>query len=471
MTSSSHHDLEKQLEDLLDRFPGFLQHASGSVPLSDLIRLDDLFLKLKLWKHDIKASKGTLGLVPAGSCLMIISEIEISDLLQQIDRLEETFNDHKDVATSGLPKPLEGDLDTLEESVNALVSHVEPFTRLLDPQGIQATSSRRIIGTRILNMNLLDLISNELVMSEFDNRLFLPKSAFARILSPENIKNALPGANSNLIDFVINKSPKVFATVLQASRKYGKELVAIMGPFLQNNLDDHELYKEDTVACRYGVGDRCSHAVAFNLLHDKSLWSRASVQAFYADRWMFHVPVFSNANLKPDAAPDDYGTNFYVTKDGGSEVNGVASKLMSQIAASDPEFENGRKTALSDLLHLVRTRLLVVENKENKTRPRASASDLEEELRFMVDKGMKDPSYLFSGKSRQGANLPIVVDDWKFIVDNEFALDAFREVNTVLPSTITESLCDICGDLNLADPSFRLEGNTTGFSEQRKDQY
>ena len=87
-------DAGQQLDGLLREFPGFLELANEK-EVSDiqLIRLDDLYLRLKLWKHDINASGNNFprGQAQSGHLLTFTTRMLV-DLSQQIRELSDILN-------------------------------------------------------------------------------------------------------------------------------------------------------------------------------------------------------------------------------------------------------------------------------------------------------------------------------------------------------------------------------------------
>lgn len=116
------------------------------------------------------------------------------------------------------------------------------------------------------------------------------------------------------------------------------------------------------------------------------------------------------------------GTNFYkLANDGNFDVNNVVKDWMQAIQEDDPEFINGKKSALSDLLNLVKMKLLVVrtddkdnigesgsgsESGESSTGCRATAPQLKKELEKILSQGKKSQIYLFTGASREDVVSP-----------------------------------------------------------------
>ncbi|KAL0261310.1 hypothetical protein SLS55_005007 [Diplodia seriata] len=132
----------------------------------------------------------------------------------------------------------------------------------------------------------------------------------------------------------------------------------------------------------------------------------------------FHDQTLDTSRIEDGMHQDLIGTNFYLVKQDRVEVNDIAAYWMTEIQKTDPEFNNGQKTALSDLLNLVKTKLLVIEsdgngnedeamsNDEIKTHRRATASELEKELLEMKTKGELDRGYLFTGRNRDNVVAP-----------------------------------------------------------------
>lgn len=150
---------------------------------------------------------------------------------------------------------------------------------------------------------LLNQITQNFVMSKLDNKRFLPAKCFSSIFSKRNVRAVLPGASQNLRWFVSHTAIRAFATVIKASRKSMKELVAIMELFRETGLDDTRLADGYEPECAFAGDIQCVHDDSFNALHHPELWDMAAVQDFFDYRWSFLAPVFSASELGHDLAP------------------------------------------------------------------------------------------------------------------------------------------------------------------------
>jgi len=97
------------------------------------------------------------------------------------------------------------------------------------------------------------------------------------------------------------------------------------------------------------------------------------------------------------AAPQ--GTPFWTRKGrSGAKVSEIATMWMRHILEEDPECSGGKRTAMCDLLMLIKDKMLVVKLPENTDQPekgdRINAEMLKSELQRFLDEGKQNESYL-----------------------------------------------------------------------------
>ncbi|KAI0016100.1 HET-domain-containing protein [Xylariomycetidae sp. FL0641] len=160
--------------------------------------------------------------------------------------------------------------------------------------------------------------------------------------------------------------------------------------------------------------------------------------------------------------------------EGGQEyrVHDVVQKWMDYMQQNDPECKAG--SAIGDLLHLVRTRLLVIAEPPNNSgslerrfssgldlsspgveedrRPcRATAKECLDALEKIKSR-LDAAGYAATGRPRDHADYALPpLDGWGFPVDNAFAEKVYAELDhdALLPSSPKEaSLCDQCRSLD-----------------------
>lgn len=135
----------------------------------------------------------------------------------------------------------------------------------------------------------------------------------------------------------------------------------------------------------------------------------------------FHKQAEDTGLVEGSGERDFFATAFYKFRNGNFEVNDVVEHWITMVQRHDPEFKDGKRTALSDLLQFVKKRLLIVDNGEDhmnsedglsqkggdgSPRFRASASDLKKELANMVERGRANEHYLFTGTDRKNVSVP-----------------------------------------------------------------
>ncbi|OJD38714.1 serine threonine protein kinase [Diplodia corticola] len=179
--------------------------------------------------------------------------------------------------------------------------------------------------------SLLDQITENLEMSEFDKKRFLPLDCLARIVCRQNIQPALPGAEEELLNFITQDAAKVFATVLRATKKSGNKLVAIMRKFHTNNFHDDLLPHGNDPQCTYAGKSKCNHHKVFDALHDKIHWDVTSVQDFFDMRWIFLAPEFKESTFRHDLAPNSILPFVRVEEDAAKNLVGGFSRVQKAV--------------------------------------------------------------------------------------------------------------------------------------------
>jgi hypothetical protein len=164
---------------------------------------------------------------------------------------------------------------------------------------------------------LRGLLSEHMVMNPFEHKDFLPESSLTQLITKDRIRSCMPDAQEDLIGFVSDHAPRLFA-ILVYIQESGKDLNSAMKRFKAYALTDTHLpvpkvyEKEECSYNRSSAGGQqqsratgvaqCSHDRALNAFHHKQ-WKHDKIRHFYNDQWMFLSPVFTKEkfehNLKP----------------------------------------------------------------------------------------------------------------------------------------------------------------------------
>lgn len=150
---------------------------------------------------------------------------------------------------------------------------------------------------------LVDQIYDKYETSRFDpeEKHFLPEGCLDELLTlevvikelldkddlrPEELR--LPEKKKDVVDFILSKAPKVFATAVVSGLR-GKLLAVAMVKF-------HSI----------GFHDECLPVTEHDSKHLKmfqDLWSNMTIRYFRQEQWRFLAPVFSRTNCKLDLKP------------------------------------------------------------------------------------------------------------------------------------------------------------------------
>jgi len=170
-----------------------------------------------------------------------------------------------------------------------------------------------------------------MVFNGHQQKYFLPKAAFTRLITKECIQKHLRKASSELMEFVCENATKVFAIVVYIGIP-GHELHSTMKSFQEHGLDDEmlpiknmkcnaedksdgeeesddEKSSDDEEICdeveKYKGEEKvtCSHDRALNVFHRRP-WGGARFQHFYEAQWKFLSPVFTKDNFIYSLEPE-----------------------------------------------------------------------------------------------------------------------------------------------------------------------
>ena len=171
---------------------------------------------------------------------------------------------------------------------------------------------------------LANRLAKCMVFNGHQQKYFLPKAAFARLITEKCIQKCLRGASSELIEFVRENATKIFAIVVYIGIS-GPELHITMRSFQEHGLND-EMLPVKNMRCnaeeksddeeesddekssddeeinvgveKYkGEGEvTCSHHRALSVFH-RLPWGGARFQHFYEAQWKFLSPVFTKDNF------------------------------------------------------------------------------------------------------------------------------------------------------------------------------
>ncbi|KAF2670438.1 HET-domain-containing protein [Microthyrium microscopicum] len=105
------------------------------------------------------------------------------------------------------------------------------------------------------------------------------------------------------------------------------------------------------------------------------------------------------------------GTPFWTRRGrAGAKVSEIATMWMGHILELDPECSGGKRTAISELLTLIKDKMLVVKLPTNTDQPakgdRINAQMLEAELQRILERGEQDETYLWTKADRANVRLP-----------------------------------------------------------------
>lgn len=157
-------------------------------------------------------------------------------------------------------------------------------------------------------INFREMIASFLVESSLDDKRFLPESSISQLITVARVKELLPSASVDLVQFVCGRARRVFLTVLWSYDSFGSELVSLTESLRQHGMNDNILPIEDITIggkCKvWGIGTssndsqheqgkepECTHDVTLNVFHS-SFWHPRNFSLFQDNQWMFSSPVF-----------------------------------------------------------------------------------------------------------------------------------------------------------------------------------
>ncbi|ETI20037.1 hypothetical protein G647_09052 [Cladophialophora carrionii CBS 160.54] len=164
---------------------------------------------------------------------------------------------------------------------------------------------------------LRGLLSEHMVMNPLDHKDFLPESSFKQLINRDRIRICMPGVKEDLIEFVSDHAPRLFAIVVYI-QEFGKELSSAMTRFRKHGLTDGHLpipNINEKGVCSYNRSSpgreqhsrltavtQCSHSRALDALHHKQ-WKHDKIRQLYSDQWMFLSPVFTKEKFEHNLDP------------------------------------------------------------------------------------------------------------------------------------------------------------------------
>jgi hypothetical protein len=123
--------------------------------------------------------------------------------------------------------------------------------------------ARTTMTLRSFYDNLRDQVEKKMDDEEIGldvKKTYLPNSKRAAFVTPDNIRQAMPGASSELIEFIVSKSPKTFLATLFAIHDSERGHIAMQSFMYHNFTDDECLPVEKLTAKDHDSGnDRCNH--------------------------------------------------------------------------------------------------------------------------------------------------------------------------------------------------------------------
>ena len=196
--------------------------------------------------------------------------------------------------------------------------------------------------------NLRNRIAELLVTSDWDNKDFLPESHLSSLMTKEEITMEMPGATTELVDFVHNKARKVFATILLLNVK--EEIVPIMASFHRHKFNDTclpigKMFEDKTCkvkdlwdcseSCENGRKAHCAHPPFLDVFHHPP-WEAYDVKLFYTTQWTFLAPVFEISKMEPDICLDrDHILPFTFVDDGRDGLEGQFGSVVKARLRAD----------------------------------------------------------------------------------------------------------------------------------------
>ncbi|KAH7095139.1 heterokaryon incompatibility protein-domain-containing protein [Paraphoma chrysanthemicola] len=219
------------------------------------------------------------------------------------------------------------------------------------------------------------------------------------------------------------------------------------------------------------------------------IWSMGCI-TFEFIIWLLH----GNDALKEfyshaETSSSQLGFQYYVMKQTGTGphpvLNPIVTSWMDHLEAHDPELQTGSKSALKDLLQIVREQLLIVDLPPTRgsaladggggrgfipsfvggtTKYRATAAEFRKSLDSIKKKEF-EKKYIYTGQDRSERtiradySLP-PLESWEFEVDHGFAAKAITRMGVQIPSDSTlapNKLCNRCANLNFWSSGFDIE--------------
>ncbi|KAI1357894.1 hypothetical protein F5Y08DRAFT_346272 [Xylaria arbuscula] len=143
--------------------------------------------------------------------------------------------------------------------------------------------------------DLQPMIESSLVRSDFTSsrgKDFLPTQSYESLLTRANIRNDLPGASDDLIDFIDKRAKRTFATVLLTLAGFHTNtgMTSIMNSFQQHGFDDNCLPIDEGLNSNLENHLKGCQANPLSVFRDDRL--RRTIYTFYTNQWAFLAPKF-----------------------------------------------------------------------------------------------------------------------------------------------------------------------------------
>jgi len=140
---------------------------------------------------------------------------------------------------------------------------------------------------------LRSYLAKQLVFGYPESRQYVPRSCFEKRITLATIKQCLPDARQELLDFIWNSAQKLFAILLYSKCLPGEiKLESALQTFKDRHLTDDQLplprYTEQCT-CMHDQTLFCPHEVPRETLVE---WDFCGWEHFYADQWKFLAPEF-----------------------------------------------------------------------------------------------------------------------------------------------------------------------------------
>lgn len=156
--------------------------------------------------------------------------------------------------------------------------------------------------------DLADRLKAQSVKNESDQKLFLPRKAFSRLVTRRNIEACVSQLSPELLNFACEYAPKIFAIVVSLMCDFGDAgllgLQSTLQEFRQHHFTDTalpvgDLREEAKCQGKRKTGDfntlHCRHDHVMDVFHT---WGDSKFNNFYERQWRFLAPVFTKQDFE-----------------------------------------------------------------------------------------------------------------------------------------------------------------------------